>query len=138
MTGAEQNRGATTKSGSADGRSAGRKSELREARTIPAAGSVTQDAGSLERSTLPDPGQAAAKFLEAGINLLESLSAPASPGEQRATDRFGAIRRGLSSLLRTDSETKRQSLDIPLPESISVERLAGVIGGFLGNLARSS
>jgi superfamily II DNA or RNA helicase len=138
MTGAEQNRGPTTKSGSADGRSAGRKSELREARTIPAAGSVTQDAGSHERSTLPDPGQAAAKFLEAGINLLESLSAPASPGEQRATDRFGAIRRGLSSLLRTDSETKRQSLDIPLPESISVERLAGVIGGFLGNLARSS
>jgi superfamily II DNA or RNA helicase len=138
VTGAERNRGPATKSGSANGRSATMKSELREARTIPVAESVTQDTGSHSRSTPPDAGQAVAKFLEAGLNLLESLSPPPSPGNLGATERFGPIRRGLHTLLRTDSQTKRQSLDIPLPESISVERLERVIDGFLGNLARSS
>ena len=72
----------------------------------------------------------AAKFLEAGLTLLESLSSPSS------ADGFGPIERGLSTLLWTDAETRRSSLEIPLPESITAERLARVISGLLVNLAR--
>jgi hypothetical protein len=79
---------------------------------------------------VPDAKKAAAKFLEAGLTLLESLSSSCS------ADGFGPIERGLSSLLRTDAETRRSSIEIPLPESVTAERLARVISRFLGNLAR--
>jgi len=79
---------------------------------------------------VPDAKQAAAKFLEAGLTLLESLSSPSS------ADGFGPIERGLSTLLRTDAETRRSSLEIPLPESVTAKRLARVISGLLVNLAR--
>ena len=39
------------------------------------------------------------------------------------------------TLLRRDAQTQRPTLAIPLPESITAERLAGVISG-LSNLAR--
>ena len=83
-------------------------------------------------SFVPDAGQAVAKFLEAGLTLLESLCPP------RSADGIGPIARGLSTLLRTDAQTRRSTLEIPLPESVSAERLAGVISGFLGKLARPS
>jgi hypothetical protein len=35
-----------------------------------------------------------------------------------------------------DAQTRRPTLEIPLPESITAERLARVITGFLGNLTR--
>jgi SNF2 family DNA or RNA helicase len=79
---------------------------------------------------VPDAKKAAAKFLEAGLTLLESLSSSCS------ADGFGPIERGLSTLLRTDAETRRSSIEIPLPESVTAERLARVISRFLGNLAR--
>ena len=81
---------------------------------------------------VPDAGQAAAKFLEAGLTLLESLCPPCN------ADGTGPIERGLSTLLRTDAQTRRSTLEIPLPESVSAERLARVLSGFLGKLARPS
>jgi hypothetical protein len=94
--------------------------------------SATQVDGAQSGLFAPDAGQAAAKFLEAGLTLLESLCPP------RSADGIGPIERGLSALLRTDAQTRRSTLEIPLPESVSAERLAKVISGFLGKLVRPS
>jgi superfamily II DNA or RNA helicase len=106
--------------------------------TMPLAESVAQDGDAETATFVPEPSQAAAKFLEAGLALLESLSSPCNADVARATNGFEPIKRGLSTLLRRDAQTQRPTLAIPLPESITAERLARVIGGFLGNLARPS
>jgi SNF2 family DNA or RNA helicase len=100
--------------------------------TMFVARSATQVDDTASGLFVPDAGQAAAKFLEAGLTLLESLCPP------RSADGIGPIARGLSTLLRTDAQTRRSTLEIPLPESVSAERLAMVISGFLGKLARPS
>jgi len=107
-------------------------------RTMSLAESVAQDGDAETATFVPEPSQAAAKFLEAGLALLESLSSPCNADVARATNGFEPIKRGLSTLLRRDAQTQRPTLAIPLPESITAERLARVIGGFLGNLARPS
>jgi superfamily II DNA or RNA helicase len=107
-------------------------------RAMPLAQSVAQDDNGKSVSSIPDLSQAAAKFLEAGLTLLESLSSRCNADVARATDGFEPIKRGLSSLLRTDAQTQVPTLTIPLPESITAERLARVISGFLGNLCRPS
>jgi superfamily II DNA or RNA helicase len=99
---------------------------------------VIQDDDAKSASFVPDPSQAAAKFLEAGLTFLESLSAPCRADVRRATGGFEPIKRGLSTLLRKDAQTQRPTLAIPLPESITAERLARAISGFLDNLARPS
>jgi hypothetical protein len=76
-----------------------------------------------------DTRQAVSKFLEAGHPLGVALISKRRGG-------FGPIERSLSALLRTDAHTRLPSLEIPLPESITAERPARVIAGFLGNLAR--
>ena len=81
-----------------------------------------------------DAGQAAAKFLEAGLNFLETI-APPVPGAAKSTDRLKPIERALSALLRTDAQTQRPVLTLPLPESFTTERLAGAISGLLNKLA---
>jgi len=98
--------------------------------TMHVAQSPAQDGDARSGLSVPDTRQAASKFLEAGLILLESLSSPSG------ADGFGPIERSLSALLRTDAHTRRPSLEIPLPESITAERLARVIAGFLSNLAR--
>jgi hypothetical protein len=92
--------------------------------------SPTRDGDARSGLFVPDARQAVSKFLEAGLSLLESLSSPSG------ADSFGPIERGLATLLRTDAQTRRPTLEIPLPESITAERLARVITGFLGNLTR--
>lgn len=99
---------------------------------------VIPDDDAKSASFVPDPSQAAAKFLEAGLTFLESLSAPCRADVARATGAFEPIKRGLSTLLRRDAQTQRPTLAIPLPESITAERLARVISGFLDNLPRPS
>jgi hypothetical protein len=94
---------------------------------------VAQDGDAESTSFVAGPSQAAAQFLEAGLTLLESLSSPRS-----ADVGLEPIKRGLSTLLRRDAQTQGPTLAIPLPESITTERLARVIGGFLGTLARLS
>jgi hypothetical protein len=99
---------------------------------------VIQDDDAKSASFVPDPSQAAANFLEAGLTFLESLSVPCRADVARATGGFEPIKRGLATLLRRDTQTQRPTLAIPLPESITPERLARVISGFLDNLARPS
>lgn len=98
--------------------------------TMRVAQSPAQDGDARSGLSVLDTRQAVSKFLEAGLTLLESLSSPSD------ADGFGPIERSLSALLRTDAHTRRPSLEIPLPESITAERLARGIAGFLGNLAR--
>jgi hypothetical protein len=107
-------------------------------RTMLLAQSVIPDGDAESASFVPDPSQAAAKFLEAGLTFLESLSSPRRADVARVTHGFEPIKRGLSTLVRRDAQTQRPTLAIPLPESITAERLARAISGFLDNLARPS
>lgn len=94
--------------------------------TMRVAQSPTQDGDPRPGLFVRDARQAVSKFLEGGLTLLESLSSPSGAGG------FGPIERGLATLLGTDAQTRRPTLEIPLPESITADRLARVITGFLG------
>ena len=89
---------------------------------------------SLPSTAIPELGQAAAKLLEAGLNFLETLAPPAASAA-KLTDHSKTIERALSSLLRTDPKSQRPVLNIPLPESLTPERIAGAVGGLLNKLA---
>jgi superfamily II DNA or RNA helicase len=107
-----------------------------------AAGSMADSRGAGPPAEAPpspvvsDVGQAAAKLLEAGLSFLASL-APPRTSPARSTDHSATIERALSSLLRTDAQTQRPVLTIPLPESFSAERLAGIVSGLLSKFAGS-
>jgi hypothetical protein len=124
--------------GDTPGRPAETRPRLSVDGTTPLPQNATADGDVHSDSFVPDAGQAVAKFLEAGLSLLESLSSPRSAGVARAPDGFGPIERGLSTLLRTDEQHRHPTLVIPLPESVTAERLARVVSGFLGNLVRPS
>jgi hypothetical protein len=81
----------------------------------------------------PDVGQAAAKLLEAGLALLETIAPPA-PNLVGPPDHLKAIERDISSLLRIDAQTQRPVLTVRLPESITAERVAGAISSLLSKL----
>jgi superfamily II DNA or RNA helicase len=101
----------------------------------------TQAGGPSTDSSSPpvllDTAQAAAKFLEAGLNFLESI-AQSRAGVARPTVRLEPIERAVSSLFRTDSKTQRPTLAIPLPETFSPERVAGVISGLISKFVGSA
>jgi superfamily II DNA/RNA helicase len=71
---------------------------------------------------------AAAGLIEAGVKFMESM---ASDG---AGSRLEQI---LSGLFIQDARTKRPVLSIPLPESLSQERIARAISGLVNSLARA-
>lgn len=58
-----------------------------------------------------------------GLGLLHTLAAETP------------VERALSALLRTDAQTHRPVLTVPLPESFATERLARVVSGLLNKLA---
>jgi len=138
VTGVNRDGKTAAKNGDARRNPPGKRPQFPVAPTTPIAQSATEDGAAESASFVADPSQAAARFLEAGLTLLESLSSPCSADVVTPTQGFGPIRRGLSALLRRDSQTERPTLAIPLPESVTVERLARAISGFLGNLARLS
>jgi SNF2 family DNA or RNA helicase len=80
---------------------------------------------------VPDFRTRAADFLEAGLKFLESLAPPAA--EHRPAN-GNQLEKAISSLLRTDPQTQRPVLTIPIPEVVTAERLAGAIGGLLSRL----
>jgi SNF2 family DNA or RNA helicase len=127
----------TPNNGSDRGRSAGMGHQSSVDGTVPAGQRVTQHGDARSRSFPPDASESFSKFLEAGLILLESLSSPSSPDPARTTDSFRSIHNALSTLLLRDPQTRRRTLAIPLPESITAERLTRAIGGFLANLAGS-
>ncbi len=67
--------------------------------------------------------QAAAALLEAGVRFLESLG---SEGAQQL----------VSGLVQHDARTNRPVLTIPLPESITAQRLSQALAGLVRGLAR--
>ena len=79
---------------------------------------------------------AAAALMEAGIKFLESIAADSAAGgtEAGSGSRLDQI---LSGLFARDSRTNRPVLSIPLPESMSQQRLAAAIAGLVTSLRRS-
>jgi hypothetical protein len=75
---------------------------------------------------------AAAGLLEAGIRFLETLASPAGAGTGETSG--APIRRWLSTAVQTDPRTNRPVLALPLPESITRERLAGALAGLMAAL----
>jgi len=84
----------------------------------------------------PEEGiqQAAGSLIEAGIHFLESLVPRGGP-EASAEGAGSPIARALSNVFQKDPRTNRPMLAIPLPESVTQERLAGALAGLLNSLA---
>lgn len=104
---------------------------------IPEAKKPQSPVEALPAHLAPEVTQAAAKLLEAGLNFLESLAAPPS-GVTNVTDHSKQLARSFSSLLHTDPRSRRPVLTIPLPESLTAERIGHAMGGLLNKLAELS
>ena len=94
-------------------------------------------AGASSSLRVPDAGRAAAKLLEAGLDFLETIAPPAK-GVATTSDQSRTIERVFSSLMRTDLQTQRPVFTISLPESLTAERVAGVMGRLLSKLGGMS
>ena len=112
---------------------------VKQGATPPSAPGATAAAPSATsaRPPSPDLGQAAAKLLEAGLNFLESI-APPRAGAVRAPGNFLHLESALAAICRTDPETQRPVLAIPLPESFTPGRLAGALSGLLEKLGATA
>jgi hypothetical protein len=78
--------------------------------------------------------KAAGSLIEAGIHFLESLVPRGGP--QASAEGAGSpVARALSNVFQKDPRTNRPILAIPLPESVTQERLAGALAGLLNSLA---
>lgn len=94
--------------------------------------------GTAQQASAPhDVSQAIGKFLEPGLVLLESLSSPRHAAVSEGSEYSAQVERSLSDIFLTDARNHRTALVIPLPASVTAERLASVIGGLLGKLAGS-
>ena len=78
--------------------------------------------------------EAAGGLIEAGIRFLESL-APRPEAQPSGAHESGRIQSALSGLFQKDPRTEQPVLAIPLPQSITPERLAGALAGLLSGLA---
>ena len=82
--------------------------------------------------TEPGPFEkAAASLIEASVAFLEAIAA--SAGNSRSA-RAGDAQHPLSKLFSQDPKTNRPHLSIPLPSSVTEERLTIAVSGLLGAL----
>jgi SNF2 family DNA or RNA helicase len=79
---------------------------------------------------------AAASFLESGLKLIESLAANARGISGGAP--VNHFDRALASLFTRDSQTNRPALTIPLPESVTPERLTGALSSLLSTWTKTA
>jgi SNF2 family DNA or RNA helicase len=80
---------------------------------------------------------AAASFIEAGLRFIETLAIGATA--ENSTGRPAKrLDQALSSLFTRDSRTDRPALTIPLPESVTQERLANVMSALLHTFGAAS
>jgi hypothetical protein len=73
-------------------------------------------------------------LIEAGMRFLEAISFVATGPESAPTPAGrlnGPPKDFVSDIIRTDSETGVPMLTIPLPETVTTERVANAIGSFL-------
>ena len=74
--------------------------------------------------------KAAASLIEAGLGFLESLAVRSAPGTAGGTP-GGGLEQILSGLFTRDARTNRPALSIPLPESVTQERLTTALSALL-------
>jgi superfamily II DNA or RNA helicase/predicted nucleic acid-binding Zn finger protein len=74
---------------------------------------------------------AAALFVEAGVKLMESI---AGNGAAPA----GRLEQALSNLFTRDARTNRPALTIPLPASVTQERLIGALSALLNTFSQAA
>jgi hypothetical protein len=86
-------------------------------------------------SALPEAGEAVGKFLEAGLALLESLSAPQGISVSDGSEHSRKLNEASRPCSKPMHKTQRATLVIPLPASVTVERLASALSGLLGRWA---
>ena len=82
-------------------------------------------------------GGAAAGLIEAGVRFLESLAAESAAGPSREAQPH-PIQQVVAGLFSHDPRTNRPVLSIPLPESITPDRLTKALAGLLGALGRGA
>jgi hypothetical protein len=81
-------------------------------------------------------GTAAAGLIEAGVKLIESMAREGAAGSS-AEAAGSPWERMLSGLFTRDGGTNRPVLSIPLPESLTQERLVGAISRLVNALGRA-
>ena len=72
---------------------------------------------------------AAASFIEAGLKLIESIAGDATNGKADVPPK--RLDHTLSALFTRDVRTSRPALTIPLPDSLTPERIAGAVSALL-------
>jgi superfamily II DNA or RNA helicase/predicted nucleic acid-binding Zn finger protein len=97
-------------------------------KAVATAVSQPSDAGSIEAAT--------AGLIEAGVKLIESIFHDGGAGN--SADASGSrLEQILSKVCIRDARTNRPVLSIPLPESVSQERIGRAISGLVNSLGRA-
>jgi SNF2 family DNA or RNA helicase len=79
---------------------------------------------------------AAASFIEAGLRLIESVTAGGTAGHSSAAP-APRLAQVLSTLFTRDPRTNRPAVTIPLPDSVTQERLTSGLSALLNALGQS-
>ena len=94
---------------------------------------VPETAGAPSATTQSPDGNgiafAAASFIEAGLKLIESFASDVTNGKDGSPPK--RLDHVVSALFTRDARTNGPALTIPLPESVTRERLAGVVSALL-------
>ena len=94
---------------------------------------VLETAGAAPANTPAPDGNgialAAAAFIEAGLKLIESFAGDATNGKADAPPK--RLDHTLSALFTRDARTDGPALTIPLPDSVTQERIAGAVSALL-------
>jgi SNF2 family DNA or RNA helicase len=105
---------------------------------VPAAiGGPPAPKAALEASSVE---MAAASFIEAGLRFIESIASDRAAGNSAGATPH-RLDQAMSGLFKWDARTNRPALSIPLPESVTQERLGAAISALLntfGGAAKAS
>ncbi len=108
----------------------GRKSVLQAVKEIFAGQPARPQPAVQQETPKPQPLSGAAKaasdLVEAGVHFIESITQSGSAAE------------AVSGLIHHDEKTNRTTLSIPLPPSVSQERILSALSGLLGTLTKTA
>jgi len=101
---------------------------------------VSEPAGVSPVAAVPRNGRgvqlAAATFIEAGLRLIESIAADGAAGRS-TTAPAPRLAQVLPTLFTRDARTNRPALTIPLPDSVTQERITSALSALLNALGQS-
>jgi hypothetical protein len=106
---------------------------VESAKRSPVGGTPSVTAGALHGDGI---ALAAASFLEAGLKLMESFAATVAGNSSGAP--VNHFDQALAALFTRDTQTNRPALTIPLPESVTPERLTGALSSLLKTLTKAA